>query len=56
VLHAVKKADVHFARLICQNTGIYRYACGPQLRDALTSYQRIRIFNGRDYTANTSGY
>jgi hypothetical protein len=53
VLHAVKKTDIHFARLIRKNTGLYRYARCTQLRDALTSYQRIGIFNGGDYTANT---
>jgi hypothetical protein len=53
VLHAVKKANVHFARLIRQNTDIYRYARCTQLRDALAGYQRIGIFNRGDYTANT---
>jgi hypothetical protein len=53
VLHTVKKADVHFARLIRQNTDIYRYARCAQLRDALAGYQRIGIFNRGDHTANT---
>jgi hypothetical protein len=53
VLHAVKKTNIHFARLSRQNTGIYRYARCTQLRNTLAGYQRIGIFNRGDYTANT---
>ena len=53
MLHAVKKTNIHFARLSRQNTGVDRNARCTQLRDALASHERIRIFNSGDYSPHT---